>query len=71
MSDETTPASQLVWLKSSASGSGNCVEVAQTEAAVYVRNSKRPLAGVVAFTGGEWEAFLIGVRKGEFDRTTG
>jgi Domain of unknown function (DUF397) len=57
------------WVKSSLSFSnGNCVEVrALAGGQVQVRNSRFPDREPLAFTPGEWEAFLAGVRAGEFD----
>jgi hypothetical protein len=55
------------WRKSSASGSGDCVEVALAEGFVLVRDSKKRRAHVLEFTSSEWRAFLSGVRAGEFD----
>lgn len=61
----STPA----WRKSSASGSGNCVEVAFDQGKILVRDSKAGGAGaVLSFTADEWSAFLIGVHAGEFER---
>ncbi|GAA2773819.1 hypothetical protein GCM10020219_049930 [Nonomuraea dietziae] len=34
---------------------------------VMVRDSKNPGGAVLAFTTGEWRAFLAGVRNAEFD----
>ena len=45
----------------------NCVEVAITSEAVGVRDSKNPNGYVLEFTRSEWEAFIKGVKKGEFD----
>ncbi|WP_322780916.1 DUF397 domain-containing protein, partial [Frankia sp. Cas4] len=47
---------------------GMCVEVAVADEGVFVRDSKNPSGPILAFTGGEWEAFLAGARDGEFDR---
>jgi Domain of unknown function (DUF397) len=58
----------LVWHKSTASGGGECVEVAFTEAVTLVRNSRQPSGPVLSFTIPEWNAFLTGARNGEFDR---
>lgn len=58
------------WFKASASGSvGNCVEACRREdGGIDVRDSKANGTGpVLSFTGPEWEAFLDGARKGEFD----
>jgi hypothetical protein len=59
-----------VWVKSSLSFSnGNCVEVAELPGgSVGVRNSRHPEGPVLTFTQGEWDAFLGGARRGEFDR---
>ena len=61
------------WIKSSLSGyNGNCVEVAGlTEERIRVRDSKHPRGAVLNFTPAEWDAFIGGVNRGEFDRPTG
>jgi hypothetical protein len=58
----------LVWQKSTASTSGDCLEVAFAEDAVLVRNSRQSSGPVLSFTISEWNAFLTGARNGEFDR---
>ncbi len=57
------------WVKSSLSFSnGNCVEVANLPGSqVGVRHSKHTEGSVLRFTPDEWQAFLGGVRNGEFD----
>ncbi len=51
--------------KARASVSGACVEVARPiEELILVRDTKQH---VLEFTPGEWEAFLDGVKQGEFD----
>ena len=57
----------LVWQKSFASASGDCVEVAFTESAVLVRHSRQQSGPYLSFTVSEWNAFLIGARQGQFD----
>lgn len=61
-----------VWRKSTHSASnGNCVEVAFDEAnsLVDVRDSKDgPEAPALSFTHLEWDAFVAGVKDGQFDR---
>ena len=58
------------WIKSSFSSyTGNCVEVAGLAGdAIRVRDSKNPGGGVLSFTPAEWDAFIGGVRNGEFNR---
>jgi Domain of unknown function (DUF397) len=59
--------SEGVWRKSRYSGINACVEVAMSRDGVAVRNSKDPGGPVLRFTPLEWEAFVGGVREGEFD----
>lgn len=62
---------ETVWLKSSHSGptGGNCVELAHLYGGqVAIRNSRHRSGPALLFTEDEWEAFLAGVRDGEFDR---
>jgi hypothetical protein len=62
--------SELTWRKSSHSGANgsSCVEVAELPGGGRaVRNSKRPDAGLVEYTRDEWDAFIAGVKDGEFD----
>lgn len=55
------------WFKSSHSASyGDCVQV-YLLAWVGMRDSKNPDGPVLWFTASEWNAFLNGVRDGEFD----
>lgn len=58
------------WFKSSYSngnGGNNCVEVNKlADGRVSVRNSKVP-AFDLTFTPAEWDAFVKGVKAGEFD----
>jgi Domain of unknown function (DUF397) len=56
-----------VWHKSARSGSAGCVEVATLDRAVGVRDSKDRQGPVLVFRHDEWNAFLAGVRDGEFD----
>lgn len=42
--------------------------MALSEIAVGVRDSKDQAGAVLAFTAGDWTAFLAGVKAGEFDR---
>jgi hypothetical protein len=60
---------RAVWQKARRSQSnGNCVEVAQLDQGVAVRDSKDPSGAVLVFTPAEWDAFLDGAKGGEFDR---
>ncbi|MBF6100164.1 DUF397 domain-containing protein [Nocardia cyriacigeorgica] len=74
---------RLAWRTSSYSSNGEaCVEVAPAarraggaaesgDHEVYVRHSKRPDAGTIAFTASDWTALIGQVRAGSFDLTGG
>ncbi len=54
--------------KSSFSNGGtDCVEVAQKEDTIAVRNSNDVNKNTVFFTKSEWEAFVSGVKNNEFN----
>ena len=60
--------SRAHWRKSSYSGNtGNCVEVAITNEAVHVRDSKDPHGPVLSFSPAEWHEFIRGVIGREFE----
>jgi Domain of unknown function (DUF397) len=62
--------STVRWRKSSHSGSNGCVEVAMGQDQVAVRDTKDRGGPILVFTAVEWEAFLAGVKDGQFDRAT-
>jgi hypothetical protein len=60
---------QVKWRKSTKSGSnGQCVEVARVDGTIWVRDSKDPNGSVLKFTEAEWDAFLAGASRGEFNK---
>lgn len=64
--------SRVAWHISSFSpnGGGNCVEagpLSDGSGRVAVRHSHHPDAEAIVYTRAEWEAFVSGVRNGEFD----
>jgi hypothetical protein len=64
-----TPDANLHWRKSSYSGGAQqCVEVAQAEdGGRWLRDSKNHAQPAHYFTYDEWNAFISGVKDGEFD----
>jgi hypothetical protein len=56
-----------VWRKSTFSESNGCIEVAFVGEQVAIRDSKDRSGPVLTFSPTEWEAFLAGVRRGEFN----
>ena len=55
-----------VW-HSARCANGNCLEVSFVGGQVALRDSKDPQGPVLHFATGEFDAFLRGVRGGEFD----
>jgi Domain of unknown function (DUF397) len=57
------------WIKASRSGNtGECVEMRQHAGAVEIRDTKQHGAGPsLKFTPSEFDAWLDGAKKGEFD----
>ena len=57
------------WRKSArSSAQGNCVELAKLSGAeVAMRNSRHPQGPALIFTAAELDAFLGGVKDGDFD----
>ncbi|MER7794622.1 DUF397 domain-containing protein [Streptomyces sp. NPDC097640] len=65
-----TPEVMGAFVKSSYSGqNNNCLEIAATSGGGRaVRDSKDRRGAHLTFTGGAWQAFLLGVKRQEFDR---
>lgn len=58
------PAEAQWWKSSYSGGAGDCIEVAWLEQGrVGVRDSKNPTGPALIFTGAEWSAFTVGLRK--------
>ncbi|MEV4108627.1 DUF397 domain-containing protein [Nonomuraea sp. NPDC049695] len=70
MDELTRELDTATWRKSTRSGpdGGNCVEVAELSLGRRgVRDSKNPAGPVLIFTLSEWNAFIGGVKDGQFD----
>ena len=58
----------LVWRKAQLStNNGACVEVASVAGKIALRDSKDPYGPMLLYTPTEFNAFLDGAKKGEFD----
>lgn len=64
----TEPEPPAAWRRSSACvGQSHCVEVGSAAGEVLMRDSKSPSRDPLRFLVDAWEAFVRGVRDGEFD----
>jgi hypothetical protein len=61
------PLEPAVWRRSSLCLNSGCVEVGSIEGHVVVRDSKLESSPVLSYTPEEWQAFIAGVKAGEFD----
>jgi hypothetical protein len=59
--------SSATWRKSTYSNANGCVEVAFVDTQAAVRDSKDRTGPVLVFDNHEWEAFVGGVRDGQFE----
>jgi hypothetical protein len=66
-----TRSTDTPWIKAIRSGdAGACVELRRHAGGVEVRDSKDPAGPVLRFTPSEFEAWLDGAKKAEFDHLT-
>jgi hypothetical protein len=56
------------WRKSTKCESSGCVEFAETDHQVMIRDSKDPHGPALTFSRSSWRAFVAGVRNGDFDK---
>jgi len=59
------------WKSSYSSESANCVEVAEVDGEVWLRDSKNPAGPVLRLDPDAWRQFVRAVSAGAFDRTGG
>jgi Domain of unknown function (DUF397) len=64
-SNETERLVQLAWRKASFCASGECVEVAQRDGEIILRDSTQPSGRMLHWGTGEWRAFVRTVKTGE------
>jgi len=57
----------LTWRTALSCNNGGCVEVAASEHSVLVGNSREPGGPVLKYTHDEWQEFVAGIKKGDFD----
>jgi len=66
MATQPNRDSTFIWRKSSASGaSGGCVEVAQADSSVLVRDSRNRSGAVLVFTCAQWHRLMRDIKNGK------
>ena len=60
-------SSDIPWRTAAKSAGGNCIQVSRRDGAIMIANSRYPSGPVLAYTLQEFDAFLDGAKKGEFD----
>jgi hypothetical protein len=63
-------AEQAAWRKASFCGSGECVEVAELNGMIVMRDSK-DRRDMLHYTTDEFRSFVLGIKAGEFDDLVG
>ena len=66
MSDPRSSSTDIPWRTATKSAAGNCVQVARHGSTIMIADSKNP-GPFLSYTLQEWDAFLDGAKKGEFD----
>lgn len=67
MSSIDSVSPDIPWRTAVKSAGGNCIQVARRDGAIMIANSRYPSGPTLAYTLQEFDAFLDGVKKGEFD----
>jgi hypothetical protein len=63
----TEPSTDVPWRTAARSGGGNCVQVTRRNDVIMIADSKHPGGPILSYTLQEFDAFLDGAKKGEFD----
>jgi Domain of unknown function (DUF397) len=69
-SNEAGRSVQPAWRRASFCASGECIEVAQRDSLIMLRDSTQPRDGTVHCAAEQWRSFIRDIRAGEFDRRT-
>ena len=67
MSDPRSSSTDISWRTATKSAAGNCVQVARHCSKIMIADSKNPGGPFLSYTLQEFDAFLDGAKKGEFD----
>jgi hypothetical protein len=58
---------QLAWRRASFCANGECVELAEQDGTIIMRNSAHPAGPALHYTAEEFGSFVRGIKAGEFD----
>ena len=58
---------QLAWRKASLCAGGECLEIAQRDGMIMLRDSTGPRGTVLHCAAGEWRSFVGDIKAGKFD----
>lgn len=61
------PSAETLWRTAAKSAGGNCVQVARRGDVIMIADSKHPGGPALSYSMQEFDAFLDGAKKGEFD----
>jgi hypothetical protein len=57
----------LSWYVAMACEAANCVQIATNGSEFFIGDSKAPEGPVLSYSRDEWNTFIEGVRRGDFD----
>ncbi len=58
---------RLIWRTAQHCYNGNCVRVASHDGLILIGDTKDPIGPALAYSREEWDTFVAGVRRGDFD----
>ncbi len=65
--DEVGQATQPAFRTASFCGGGECVEVAQRDGMIVLRDSAQPHGIMLHYPGGDWDSFVRNIKSGRMD----
>ena len=66
-SDTRAVPGNLTWRVARDCDGGSCIRVAPSAGMILIGDSKNPDGLVLSYTRAEWDAFVRGIRRGDFD----
>lgn len=64
---DTESSTDTPWRTAAKSGGGNCIQVMRRNDVIMIADSKDPRGPILSYTLQEFDAFLDGAKRGEFD----